>query len=344
MARKTVQNDLTSPERMALVNKDNISLTKEFLRYLKSINRAQTTINAYEYDLNIFWCYVLDNCKNKSFSKITKRDLISYQCWLGEENKNSPARIRRLKATISSLSNYVENILDEEDEFSGFRSIIKRVENPINEPVREKTVLSEEQVISFLDGLVEKKQYQKACAAALAVYSGSRKSELLCFKPEFFVDENIIYGSLYKTPEKIKTKGRGAGKFIYRLVLVNNFKKYFDLWMEERKTLGVDCDDLFVKKDDSGKWIPANIGTLNSWASTFSRMLGVDFYWHALRHYYTTYLSLAGLPDDVIANIIGWGSTAMVKTYVDTEAEDSFGKYFNNGNIVAVKKTELSDL
>ena len=42
MARKTVQNDLTSPEKMARVNKDNISLTKEFLRYLKSINRENT--------------------------------------------------------------------------------------------------------------------------------------------------------------------------------------------------------------------------------------------------------------------------------------------------------------
>lgn len=52
------------------------------------------------------------------------------------ENGNSPARVRRVKAALSSLSNYIENILD--DEYEDFRPIIRKIENPQNTPVREK--------------------------------------------------------------------------------------------------------------------------------------------------------------------------------------------------------------
>ncbi|MEG1562316.1 MAG: site-specific integrase [Bacteroides sp.] len=345
MARKTIQNVLTSPEKLAQVNIDNSRLAGEFLLYLKSIGRAETTISAYENDLNIFWCYLLEKCGNKSFVKVSKRDLVAYQYWLAEENKNSPARIRRLKSSISSLSNYVENILDDDEEFSGFRSIVKKIENPINEQVREKTIMTDEQISELLASLVRSKQYQKACAVALAVYSGARKAELLRFKPDYFVPENIICGSLYKTPEKMKTKGRGSGKFIYKYVLVNNFKTYYDLWMEERARLGIECDNLFVRRDSAdGAWVPASIGTLNSWASTFSKMLGVDFYWHSLRHYFTTHLSEKGIPDTVIQEIVGWESTEMCHIYIDTSSDEKIGSYFDENGIKDTNPISISDL
>ena len=89
----------------------------------------------------------------------------------------------------------------------------------------------------YLETLVEKKKYQTACAVALAIFSGARKSELTRFKVDYFNEENIIFDALFKTKEKIKTKGRGKGKFIHKYVLLD-FKKYFDLWMAERERLG----------------------------------------------------------------------------------------------------------
>ena len=112
--------------------------------------------------------------------------------------------MRRVKSTLSSLSNYVEAILD--DEYENFKPIIRKIENPANEKVFTKTVLSDEQVQGMLDYWVEKGKYDKACILALAAFSGRRKSELPRFKVSYFDDENIIYGSLYKTPEKIQTK------------------------------------------------------------------------------------------------------------------------------------------
>lgn len=115
-------------------------------------------------------------------------------------------RIRRVKSAISSMSNYIENILQDEDEdFENFRSIIGKIESPKNEAVREKTIIPDDDVDKFLDKLVSEERYQQACAFALAAMSGARKSELLRFKVEYFDENNIVYGGLYKTP-KIKTK------------------------------------------------------------------------------------------------------------------------------------------
>ena len=42
--RKTVYNNITSDEKMALVNPENISLGNDFIEYLTSIDRAKSTI------------------------------------------------------------------------------------------------------------------------------------------------------------------------------------------------------------------------------------------------------------------------------------------------------------
>ena len=42
--RKTVYNNICSPEKMRQVNPKNIELGNDFLEYLTSIDRAKTTI------------------------------------------------------------------------------------------------------------------------------------------------------------------------------------------------------------------------------------------------------------------------------------------------------------
>lgn len=188
------------------------------------------------------------------------------------------------------MSNYICNILD--DEYPDFRPIIKKIENPVNQAIREKTVLTDEQVQMILDKLVETGRYEQACFFALAIYSGRRKSELLLFKVPYFDDENIIYGSLYKTPEKIRTKGRGVnGKMLTCYVLAKPFKPYFDLWMKQREERGIESEWLFPDKDDPSNHI--QVSTANSWAEMYSRISGLNIYLHSLRHAFTTNLARA---------------------------------------------------
>lgn len=204
-------------------------------------------------------------------------------------------------------------------------------------------MLTDEQADTLLNYLTERGQYEKACCFALARYSGRRKSELVRFKVDYFNDENIIYGSLYKTPEKIRTKGRGVnGKMLTCYVLSKPFKPYLDRWMAKRQELGIESEWLFPDKDDPKQPLP--ISTLNSWAETFSAILEVPVYWHSLRHFFTTSLAKANLPDSVIKTIIGWDSLEMVATYKDIDDEEEIGKYFSDGEIIGQKQAGLSDL
>ena len=245
-----------------------------------------------------------------------------------------------MKSSLSALSNYIVNLLD--DEYPNFRNIINKVENPINEPVREKTVLSEDQLQSLLDHLVAEKQFQKACLVALAAASGARKAELVRFKVDFFVPENIMFGSLYQTP-KIKTKGRSGGKYISKFVLKDLFQPYFDLWMAQRKELGIESEWLFIASTSDG-YEQLNSDTITSWMETCGSYLGVPCYAHMYRHYFTTLLASKSIPSSVIKDLCGWTSEALVSVYNDTTKEAAFSKYFGEDGIKSVAPTSLDTL
>lgn len=342
MGRKTRMNSITSPELLAQVNPDNMRLKNDFLEYLKSVRRSEGTIAGYSNDIDIFFVWVLQHSNNKPFSQISKRDIVAYQNWLVNENGNSPSRIRRLKAAISSLSNFVENILDDEPEFQGFRSIVRKIENPALQPVREKTVWEDGELEDLLEQLVTGKKYEKACYLALAMYSGRRKAELSRFRMSDFDEDKLVCdGALYKSAP-IRTKGRGGGKYIPCYTLAKKFRPYLELWKEEREASGIESEWLFPADENMNEHVA--ISTLNSWASTFSRMSGKDFYAHSLRHYFTTSLAKAGIPDGVIQTIVAWDSADMVRIYKDIDADEEIGMYFSNGDISVPEKKGLSEL
>lgn len=340
MARKTQMNSITSPELLAQVCEDNKSLLNDFLDYLRSVQRSETTIAGYKSDIEIAWVWCLENIGNKPFVNWTKRNVVAYQNWLITNNDNSPARVRRLKAALSSLSNFIETVLD--DEYPDFRNIIRKIESPALQPVRDKTVLDDDQVEELLNILTEKKEYKKACVVALAMFSGRRKSELGRFKVSDFGDDKVVCdGALYKS-SPIQTKGRSGGKYIPCYVLKKDFDPYLKRWMEYREAHGIESEWLFPDKADPTQQI--KVSTLNSWARSFSSLIGVDYYWHLCRHRYTTYLVRAGLPDSVIAEIVGWADVSLVGVYTDIDADEQISAWFKNGDIVADNKKGLSDI
>lgn len=342
MGRKTKYNKLTTPEQIANVNPENKALQADFLSYLKSLKRSPGTISGYNSDLDIFFVWVMNNLNNKSFQNITKRELVRFQNWLIEDNQNSPARVRRIKSAVSSLSNYIENILDTEEGYENFRSIIRKIESPALQAVREKTVFEDADVEKLLSILVEQKKYKQACVVALAMFSGRRKSELTRFKVSDFSDDKLVCdGALYKS-SPIQTKGRSGGKFIPCYVLAKAFKPYLDLWMSEREELGIESEWLFPDQNNPSEKMSAS--TLNSWASTFSRIMNCDFYFHLCRHRFTTYLVKAGIPDTVIAEIVSWSDTSLVKVYTDIEADEQIAMYFKDGEICVPQGNGLSGL
>lgn len=339
MPRKTVRQSITSAEKLQQINKDNMRLKEDFLDYLKSLRRSEGTIAGYSNDLDIVFTYMLDRLGNKDFRKLTKRDIISIQNWL-VSNGNSPARIRRVKSAMSSLSNYCENILaDDDPDYDGYRAVVRKIENPPLQAVREKTVWEDTELEEILDQLMSKKKFEMACFVALGVYSGRRKAELCRFKVSDFDESRLVCeGSLYKSTP-IKTKG---GKMLECYTLAHKFKPYFDRWMEYRNEAGIDSEWLFPDKTDPDEHV--QISTVNSWANTLSTMSGRDFYFHSLRHAFCSALIRAGIPDSVIVDIIGWSSSEMLKIYDDNPKDNRLGMYFGADGIKEVESKGLSDL
>lgn len=346
MGRTTVYNNITSNDKIALCNKDNIILGEDFLDYLKSIDRAETTIKQYASDLRIFWCWNYEYNNNKDFIKISKREFAKMQRHCLDEWGWSPKRVRRFKSTISSLSNYIENILDEEPEFEGYRSSIKKIESPSNSTVREKTIFSTDELQKLLDYLTDNEEYMKACVIALCMYSGRRKSEIPRFKVEYFNDNNIMFdGAMWKTNEKVKTKGRGKGKFVELYVLRKQFKPYLELWLKQREELGITSQWLFPRKEN-GIWIDEQLKTetMDNWVDNFSKILEKPFYYHSLRHFFTTMLAENNIPAQVIKDIVQWESVEMVSLYTDTSSDESIGKYFGADGIKQVEQKNINNI
>lgn len=341
MARETRHNVIVTPKLEKRINEENKILLKDFINYLRSLQRSETTIAAYENDIKISFCWNVEYNYNKPFVNWTKRNVVAFQDWLLNENGNSPARVRRLKASLSSLSNFICNVLD--DEYPNFKNIITKVESPLNVPVREKTVFTEEQIDELLHILSERGRHDQACAVALALYSGRRKSELLRFKVTDFDEAHLVCdGALYKS-DPIKTKGRGVnGKMLECFTLANKFKPYFDAWMERRKEKGIESIWLFPSLTNPEE--PCNTSTLDSWAEKFGKIMDENFYWHAMRHMTVTNFKRAGIPDTVIQQYIGWSDLSMIPIYSDLKADEQLSMYFTANGIEAPKPKSLAEL
>ena len=79
MGRRTKMNTITSDELLSQVNPDNLSLLNDFLDYLRSVQRSETTIRGYEKDIQIAWVWCLQNNNNTFFVNWTKRNVVAYQ-------------------------------------------------------------------------------------------------------------------------------------------------------------------------------------------------------------------------------------------------------------------------
>ena len=326
--RSTVYHDNITQD-YDKVSKQNRDLVKHFLQYCKSNNRSPQTIKQYDNWLRVFFCWNYAENDDKFFVDLKKRDFVNYFGYLRDLDVSSN-RIASLKSVLSALSNEIELLY--EDEYPTFKNQLRSLEAIHITTVREKTVLSNQDLMNILSSLVENEEYQAACYLALVCASGSRKAEMIQMKVNFFVPENEVFdGYMYATP-LIRAKGRGKeGKRIKKYVIKEAFKPYFDLWMKERERLEINSEYLFVSKK-GGEYVPATISTANTLAAKISEVGGVDFYSHSGRHFFATLLKRQNFPDDIIVQIFSWADSSMIKVYNDIPPEEYMQDFFKGLN------------
>ncbi len=323
LGRKTYKKIITSDELIQQFNPENIKLVNRFLKD-KNMKCSEGTINGYKSDLNIFFTWNLLENDNKFFVDIRKIEFSDFFSYGIEELKWSPKRFGRLKSCLSSFSNFIENYFD--DIYPSFRNVIlKSIDNLMNNPVREKTILLEDQVDGLLKYLKDElKKPQEACLLALAANSGARVSELLRFNTSIIDENNTAFeGMFLETTKQIKTKGFGKqGKLLHKYIIKDKFLPYYKDWLTEREKImtknNKEHDAIFIKSNGE----PAQVSTVRSWSTKWEKYLGVPFYFHSLRHYLVTNLTRIGMESDFIIELVGWSSSDMYKVYNDLTAKE----------------------
>ena len=322
MGRTTFKKIIVTDDKLKKVNKENSKLAERFLKE-KNTRSSDKTIQNYKSDLDIFFCWNLDNNDNKAFVEIRKIEFSDFFSFATEELQWGSARFNRCRATLSSFSNFIEKYYD--DMYPKFRNVIlKTVDSMPNNPVREKTILSEKKVDELKEFLKGNEFYEDLCLLCLGIGSGARIAELLRFETTHIDENNLYFGDMFmKTTAQIKTKGRTKqGKMLYKFILKSEFIDAYRLWLPQRQKImdenGKDHNFIFIDK----KGNPATEGVVRSWSKKWESFLGEPFYFHALRHYIVTHLTRIGVESDLIVSLMGWSTTDMVKIYNDLTAED----------------------
>lgn len=324
--RKTFRKIITSSELTAQINSKNVKLVNRFLKNFAT-KRSPNSVVSYRSNYTIFFTWNLLYNDNKPFEKIRKIELLDFFDFATTELKWSPNRFNQCHSSLSSLSEWIENYLDDDDEYKDFRNIVKKIEKPVKENVRKKTVLQKEDIDKLFAYFEENDMYQDACLLALAISCGARVSELASFTTDLIDEDNTVFDGLFlETTREIKTKGRGVnGKMLKKYILKDTFLPHYHKWLEARKEImeehGKEHDFIFITKDGE----PASADRLRDWMSKWSDVVGQPCYPHNFRHYNVSFLKRLELEDDFIVYLTGWSEStghSMVAIYNDMTAKD----------------------
>lgn len=315
----------------AKVNGHNRLIVEEYLINLGATGKSQKTIKVYTHNLKLFFQWVLEQRDNKEFYKLKKRDYSAWLNYLVNTQNLSSARVRVLRSTVSSLSNFCENVLAEDDDFEeyeGYRNNILKIAAPALNNVRKKTFMTKEQIEKLIELLVEKEEYQKALYVILSFTTGARKAEIAQLKVSDFETVHDNKGKLYYKTHPIRCKGKGQeGNKREFTIMKDEIYSFLNAWLKQRKMNGVpkEQDALFVLNSKNG-WYPVKPTTFNSWCDMFTDLLGVPVYPHAFRSSIATYfVNVEKKEMSKVQSLLGHKSMETTQHYIeDTSEEDIF--------------------
>ena len=323
-SRKTYRKVITTPELIEQINAENKKLMDRFLKNFAT-KRSPQSVKVYESNLHIFFVWNLLENDNISFIEIKKLHLLDFFDYCVTELKWNANRYANMHSCLSSFSSFIENFYDEV--YPDFRNLLPKIEKPVKENVREKTVLQKEDIDKIMNYLESKNKIQEQCLLALAISCGARVSELSRFTTDLIDEEKTVFDGLFlETTKAIQTKGRGTtGKSLIKYILKDMFLPYYKKWLVEREKImqetGQNHDYIFITRDGN----PANADRLRDWMGSWSDIVGQPCYPHNFRHYNISFLKRLELEDDFIVYITGWSEStghSMVGIYNDMTASE----------------------
>lgn len=271
-------------EKWALVNEEYRNLVEEFISVQA---HSPKTKGQYKSGLRQFGWYIYKNMNNKPLHKITKRDFLRYMSYLRDTRRMSSSAQGLKKACVSSLCNYIENVVADEDEnYRMFRNFTRGLPAITKNKVFNKVKVSYEDYKLIMDTLLDDKNYLGAAWVAFAFNVGARRAEIPQFKSEI-VDYPFPEGQNYIMSHIIRLKGAGEDGKQESYMVNEDAIKYIKLWLDNR---GYESEYIFTTKY-RGEIKPISETWANDFCKeTLSNILGRRINPHIFKASCITYL------------------------------------------------------
>ena len=282
------------------VNQEYRELVEEFVSVQ---NHSPETKKQYISGLKQFGWYICDSMNNKQFYKVTKRDFLRYLSYLRDNRKMSSSGIGLKKACVSSLCNYVENVIVGEEgyeEYRLFRNFTRGLPPIPKNTVYEKVKVTYDEYKEMMSVLENDENYLGMAWLAVAFNVGARRSEIKQFRTEiasypFPDDASFVYS------HNVRLKGRGEDGKVEPYMINREALKYIKLWLENR---GYEHDHIFTVKHQGS---PVTMSS--SWAdyfctNTLSDILGRRINPHLFKASCITYLLESGVKLELVSKFV----------------------------------------
>ena len=225
-------------EMWNVVNKDFVLIVDEFLQ----TKTSQQTKKQYLSRLKQFGWYIYKSMNNKEYYNITKRDMMRFVNWLQNDRHLSSSAINLYKSAISSLNNYIELfIVDDDENYKLFRNFVKGL------PSVDKTItygtepVKEEEFNLLVETLMSDKNYIALAYIAILNYSGMRRNAVRQLKSEIINYDSGDNNYIMLHP--VKDKGDSSRYNEY--MLDKKALPFIKMWLDNR---GYEHEYLFTTK------------------------------------------------------------------------------------------------
>lgn len=213
------------------VNEDYRNLVDE---YLEVQSHSQHTKKQYKSALRQFGYYLSSSMNNKPLYKVSKRDFMRYASYLRDNRKLSSSAQQFKKAAVSSLCNFIETVVAEEDDnYLRFRNFTRGLPPIAKNQVYNKVKVTHDEYKLMMEILEEDGNYLGMAWLATAFNVGARRSEIIQFKTEI-LNYDFPEDSSYIMSHNIRLKGRGEDGKIEPYMINREALQYMKLWVEKR--------------------------------------------------------------------------------------------------------------
>lgn len=277
--------DEVTEEMFKQIREEHQLLVNEYLDVNKG-SLSPKTITQYKSALYHFFWWVHEALNDKELSKISKRDFLRYISFLQNRGLSSSG-INLKKAAVSSLNNYIENIVaDDDEEYRSFRNFTRGLPAIPKNQVYNKVKITKEEYDLMMETLLDDENYLGAAWVATAFNVGARRAEIPQFRTEI-LSYPIPEDRNYVLSHVIRLKGKGEDGKQEAYMINTDALHYMKLWVEKR---GYDHEYIFTTKY-GGEIKPISDGWADDFCSNvLSNILGRRINPHLFKASCITYL------------------------------------------------------